>query len=129
LFILGDKHSPSPRPSLFCHQMIRLSQQNIRGQVPALSPQRGQVTNMLLLKLWPDLHLVTRHVFHRHPETVAWFDDPESFRRQLFGTSAIRGYDLQAIVLLMGHGSSATTLEHYIHVLDWYSNPDRRDAR
>jgi site-specific recombinase XerD len=90
---------------------------------------RHSFANMILLKLWPDLHLVARHVFHRHPETVAWFDDPESFRRQLFGTSAISGSDLQAIALLMGHGSSATTLEHYIHILDWYSNPDRRDAR
>jgi integrase len=90
---------------------------------------RHSFANMLLLKFWPALHPVARHVFHRHPETIAWFDDPESFRRQLFGTSAIRGYDLQAIALLMGHGSSATTLEHYIHVLDWYSKDDRRDTR
>jgi hypothetical protein len=44
----------------------------------------------------------------------------EKFRKDLFGTDAIRGSDLQAIALLMGHGSSATTLEHYLHVLDWY---------
>jgi integrase len=90
---------------------------------------RHSFANMLLLKLWPALHPVARHVFHHHPATVAWFDEPESFRRQLFGTSAIRGSDLQAIALLMGHGGSATTLEHYIHVLDWYSKDDRRDTR
>lgn len=90
---------------------------------------RHSFANMLLLKLWPALHSVARHVFRHHPATVAWFDEPESFRRRLFGTSAIRRSDLQAIALLMGHGGPATTLEHYIHVLDWYSKPDRRDAR
>jgi len=32
----------------------------------------------------------------------------------------IRGSDLAAIALLMGHGASATTCEFYLHVLDWY---------
>jgi integrase len=90
---------------------------------------RHSFANMLLLKLWPALHSVARHVFHHHPATVAWFDEPESFRRQLFRTSAISGSDLQAIALLMGHGGPATTLEHYIHVLDWYSKPDGKDAQ
>ena len=81
---------------------------------------RHSFANMMLLKLWPTLHPMARRILHRHPETLAWISGCEKFRRDLFGTDAIRGSDLQAIALLMGHGSSATTLEHYLHVMDWY---------
>jgi integrase len=89
---------------------------------------RHSFANIILLKLWPALHPVGRQVFRNHPEMLAWFDEPESFRRQLFGTPATTGSDLQAIAILMGHGRAATTLEHYIHVLDWYTKPDRRSV-
>lgn len=81
---------------------------------------RHSFANMMLLKLWPALHPVARRILHRQPETLEWICGCEKFRLDLFGTDAIRGSDLQAIALLMGHGSSATTLEHYLHVLDWY---------
>lgn len=81
---------------------------------------RHSFANMTLLKLWQTLHPMARRILHRHPETLAWISGCEKFRRDLFGTDAIRGSDLQAIALLMGHGSSATTLEHYVHVMDWY---------
>ena len=81
---------------------------------------RHSLANLLLLKLWPALHPVARRLLHRHPETLKWISGCEKFRSDLFGTDAIRGSDLQAIALLMGHGSSATTLEHYLHVMDWY---------
>lgn len=81
---------------------------------------RHSFANLTLLKLWPELHLVARRLFHRHPETLAWIADCEQFRKELFGTCAIRGNDLQAVALLMGHGSAATTLEHYLHLVDFY---------
>lgn len=81
---------------------------------------RHSFANMLLLKLWPALHPVARRILHRQPETSKWIRGTEEFRRRLFGTDGIRSSDLQAIALLMGHGSSATTLEHYLHVMDWY---------
>jgi integrase len=81
---------------------------------------RHSFANIMLLKLWPTLHPMARRILHRHPQTLSWISGCEKFRRDLFGTDAIRGSDLQAIALLMGHGSSATTLEHYLHVMDWY---------
>ncbi len=81
---------------------------------------RHSFANMMLLKLWKAMHPVARKILHRHPETLTWINNTEDFRIELFGTNRIRGMDLQAIALLMGHGSSATTLEHYLHVMDWY---------
>lgn len=95
---------------------------------------RHAFANVTLLRLWPELHDFARQVFRYHPQTLAWIAgkkaDPEQsrsdqlganqFRRDLF-RAGIRGSDLQAIALLMGHGASATTAEHYLHVLDWYT--------
>ena len=81
---------------------------------------RHSFANTLALKLWPELHLMGRRIFHRHPETLAEIAGCEKFRQDLFGTDRIRGSDLQGLALLMGHGSAATTLEHYLHVVDWY---------
>jgi hypothetical protein len=85
---------------------------------------RHAFANLTLLRLWPELHEFARQVFRYHPRTLAWIaradNDPEQFRRDLFKVASIRGSDLQAIALLMGHGASATTAEHYLHVLDWY---------
>jgi integrase len=81
---------------------------------------RHSYCNILLLKLWPSLHPVARLVFRHHPAMIASFGDSELFRQQLFGTTAIKGADLQGIALLMGHGSALVSLGHYIHVLDWY---------
>lgn len=92
---------------------------------------RHAFSNILLLKLWPELHEVMGQVCRYHPRTLAWIAGPgargevssrastEQFRLDLF-RAGIRGSDLQAIALLMGHGASATTCEHYLHVMDWY---------
>jgi integrase len=85
---------------------------------------RHAFSNILLLRLWPELHEFASQAFRYHPQTLAWIagagTGPEQFRMDLFGVG-IRGSDLQAIALLMGHGASATSCEHYLHVLDWYT--------
>jgi integrase len=85
---------------------------------------RHAFANILLLKLWPELHEVARQVFRYHPQTLAWIagagSEPEQFRLELFKVAGIRGSDLSALALLLGHGASATTCEHYLHVMDWY---------
>jgi len=77
---------------------------------------RHSAANIWLLKLQPNV--VARCVFERHPLTIKWIGE-EGFRERLLGSS-IRGSDLQAIALLLGHGSSAVSVEHYLHVLEWY---------
>lgn len=84
---------------------------------------RHAFANITLLRLWPELHGFASQVFRHHPQTLAWIvgqeANPERFRLDLFRIG-IRGSDLAAIALLMGHGASATSCEHYIHVFDWY---------
>jgi hypothetical protein len=84
---------------------------------------RHAFANITLLRLWPELHGFASQVFRYHPQTLAWIAgqeaNPERFRLDLFRIG-IRGSDLAAIALLMGHGASATTCDFYLHVLDWY---------
>lgn len=103
---------------------------NVKGRPPIVPDWhmhqcRHAFSNVTLLRLWPELHQFARQVFRYHPRTLAWIlgaeNDPERFRRDLFKVASIRGSDLQAIALLMGHGASATTAEHYLHVVDWYT--------
>ena len=115
------------------HKSLQVPKQNFPGdKFFHYHILRHSFPNLLLLKLSPALHPVARRVLHRHPLTRQWICNTERFRKDLFGTTQIRGSDLQAIALLMGHGSSATTLEHYLHVLDWYrpggSEAPGRDA-
>jgi integrase len=100
---------------------------------------RHAAANIWLLKLWPELHEVGTMILHNHEvppsdseagvsegkdklpnhnQTIQWISDP-GFREKLFGTR-ILGSDLQAIAHLLGHGSGAVTVEHYLHTLDWY---------
>jgi integrase len=103
------------------HESIRVPKRNFPGDKDFhYHVLRHSLANALLLKLSPALHPVARRILHRHPVMLEEIRGSEKFRKDLFGTDAIRGSDLQAIALLMGHGSSATTLEHYLHVLDWY---------
>lgn len=103
------------------HQALRVPKKEFPGDKDFhYHILRHSFANMVLLKLWPALHPVARRILHRHKETLDWIAGCEQFRERLFGTTRIRGKDLQAIALLMGHGASATTLEHYLHVLDWY---------
>lgn len=79
---------------------------------------RHSAANFWLLKL-QDFRPVARHVFRNHPLTLEWVDKP-GFRTDLLGTDQRRGADLQAIAFLLGHGSGAVSVEHYLHVLEWH---------
>jgi integrase len=91
---------------------------------------RHAFANITLLRLWPELWGVAREAFRYHPQTLRWIagadTNPEQFRLDLFRVASIRGSDLHAIALLMGHGASATSSEHYLHVMDWYLPADVR---
>ena len=81
---------------------------------------RHSAANFWLLKLQPSI--VARCVFERHPLTLKWIGE-EGFRECLLQAS-FRGSDIQAIALLLGHGSGAVCGEHYLHVLEWYRKED-----
>lgn len=102
-----------------------------RGWWPPIDPQfhyhrlRHSCCSVLLLKLWEDLRRMAPHIMNRqrHAQTLQWIGDG-AFRESLFGTNRVIESDIQAISVLMGHGAGAVSLEHYIHVLDWYEIPD-----
>jgi integrase len=91
---------------------------------------RHSCATILLLKLWPELHKIARHVLKQDAtKTIDWIEGrgSGSFRNKLFGNMHVTEADLQAIALLMGHGSAATSLANYLHVLDWYEMPNSWD--
>jgi hypothetical protein len=85
---------------------------------------RHSFATLMTVKLMPNgTDFVRRFVGARGDKTLEWLTevrDGKSFRERLFGTSEIRSLDLQAVAHLLGHGSSATSVEHYIHSLDWF---------
>lgn len=87
---------------------------------------RHSLANFILLKLWPGLDKLNFlfKVWDARKEVGATDHSRMLFRNRLFCSEKISAFDLQAIALLLGHGSAATSLEHYIHVLDWYEKPD-----
>jgi len=83
---------------------------------------RHSAANLWLLKLWPGLHEVANQVFKdHHPKTLEEIRDTEKFRFDLMGTTEIRGEDIQICALLLGHGSGAVSMHHYLHVLWWWT--------
>ena len=85
---------------------------------------RHSCATVSLLRLWPELHAIARHIFGKKAKaTLQWIiEDSKHFRERLMGCS-VTEVDLQAVALLLGHGAAATSLEHYVHVLDWYERP------
>jgi integrase len=85
---------------------------------------RHSFATLLTAKLLPNgTDFIHRFVGARGEKTLEWLTearDGKSFRERLFGTSEIRSLDLQAVAHLLGHGSPATSVEHYIHSLDWF---------
>jgi hypothetical protein len=85
---------------------------------------RHSFANVILLKLTPGLLKFGGHILERSEKTLRWIEGWKEFREGLFGPQMVIESDLQAIALLLGHGSAATSLEHYISVLDWYEIPE-----
>jgi integrase len=85
---------------------------------------RHSCATITLLRLWPELHAIARHIFGKKAKaTLKWvIEDSKHFRERLMGCS-VTEVDMQAVALLLGHGAAATSLEHYVHVLDWYESP------
>lgn len=81
---------------------------------------RHSAANIWLLKLSDSLQPVARHILRRHPRTLEWISDGQSFRVGLLGSDEIGGLDLMIISALLGHGSVAVSLRHYLHILDWW---------
>jgi integrase len=116
-------------------RMIRQAfQKDERRGWPEIDPAfrfhrlRHSCATVTLLRLWPELHGIARHVFGTKAKaTLQWvIEDSKHFRERLMGSSVLEA-DMQAIALLLGHGSAATSLEHYVHVLDWYERPSTWD--
>ena len=87
---------------------------------------RHSFATLLIARLLPDMSQTAEILLHRHPKTLAWLADGENFRKQLFGTSGLRGLDFEAVAHLLGHSSPGTSVEHYIHCLDWYLREDKK---
>jgi site-specific recombinase XerD len=81
---------------------------------------RHSFATLLTAKLLPNMTSFVRGFLKRHPRTLEWLEDRHALREQLFGTSDITSLDLKAVAHILGHGSSATSVEHYIHSLDWF---------
>ena len=81
---------------------------------------RHSFLNICALRLTPALGKVAQIALRGHPETLEFIADSAHFRKELFGGERTGGSDFQALALLAGHGSAATSIEHYIHILDWY---------
>jgi len=80
---------------------------------------RHSAANLWLLKLQENLRPVARCLLDSHPLTLAWVDRP-GFRAELLGTEQINASDIQMCAFLLGHGSGAVSVEHYLHVLEWH---------
>ena len=81
---------------------------------------RHSFATLLIARLLPNMQMVASRLFGTHPKTTAWLQNRDEFRQQLFGTLAIRSVDFEAVAHLLGHSSPGTSVEHYIHCLDWY---------
>jgi len=76
------------------HESIRVPKRNFPGDKDFhYHVLRHSLANALLLKLSPALHPVARRILHRHPLTRQWISNTERFRKDLFGTTQIRGTD------------------------------------
>lgn len=101
------------------HAMLR---NQLGDRTLRLHHLRHSCATLLAAKLFSGSDNLLGRMFLNHPLTVRWLADRDDLRLQLFGTSEITALDLQAIALLLGHGSPEVTLEHYIHSMDWYGS-------
>ena len=87
---------------------------------------RHSFATLLAARLLPQTQGFASTFLKLHPLTVEWLTNEKarkSFRALLFGTDQVHRADLQAIAHMLGHSSPATTVEHYVHCLDWVGVP------
>jgi integrase len=106
------------------HDLMRLA---LKDRTLKLHHLRHSFATLLAAKLLPNTTSFARTFLVRHPKTIKWLEDREDFRAQLFGTPDIRSLDITAVAHLLGHAGPATSVEHYIHSLDWFQLPVRLD--
>ena len=88
---------------------------------------RHSAANFWLLKLWPSLHRVAGCMFRDRARTLASLRDSARLRQALLCSGNSRSSDLQAMTFLLGHRSSAVSVHHYLHCLDWHRGDSRSD--
>ncbi len=87
---------------------------------------RHSFATLLAARLLPQTQGFAKVFLKRHPLTAEWLTNKnarQQFRTLLFGTDQVHRADLQAVAHLLGHSSPATTVEHYVHCLDWVGVP------
>jgi len=122
LFSIRDNVSKPLDPDFVFPKLAGGMREALGDPTLKLHHLRHSFATLLAAKLLPDTQAFASTFLKRHPATVDWLTNEESrknFRVRLYGTDRIQSLDLQAIAHLLGHSSPATTVEHYIHCLDW----------
>jgi integrase len=131
--LFSEPHNPA-KPIDFANRVLKpitlAFQKDERRDWPVIDSSfrfhrlRHSCASIQLLRLWPSLHRIASHLFEKNAKaTMRWIgDESKDFREKLLGRH-VTEVDLQAIALILGHGSASTSLEHYTHVADWYERP------
>jgi hypothetical protein len=62
-------------------------------------------------------------LFPHLEKTTAWLRDGKAFRNKLYRNGMPTRKHTFMLAQLLGHGSPATSMEHYVHVADWLLYP------
>jgi integrase len=57
--------------------------------------------------------------FPQLPDTTTWLKEGQAFRRELYGHALPTRKHGYLLAGLLGHGNPATSMENYVHLLDW----------
>lgn len=79
---------------------------------------RHSFATLTLLKLMNE-ESCQLSIYEQHPETQNWLADNVAFKHYLYASQDPTRRHLYALSILMGHASPETTLEHYIHCMDY----------
>ncbi|MBR7890155.1 MULTISPECIES: site-specific integrase [Marinomonas] len=79
---------------------------------------RHSFATLTLLKLMSE-ESCQLSIYEQHPETQSWLADNAALKHYLYASQDPTRRHLYALSILMGHASPETTLEHYIHCMDY----------
>jgi integrase len=107
--------------SSFYKMIIAILRRAVRDESLNIHHLRHSFATLLAVKLLPGTHRFASILFtaNRHPRTREWLQSGHDLRLKLFGNAQIRKHDLAGIAHMLGHGSPAISVEHYVHCLDW----------